>query len=348
MGHRLGSNLPLGLWPPFWLKGIISLSALLFFSLGCRCEGNRGLADITAEERYGNDKELLSVFESLSRCAWRQESLDHSCPELRLLRERLASKRKSKKSGERIVKTLANLLESKKVRTRWAVAANLSPFMAGARTRVAVRQAYEKEKVLSIRVALLQELCRHSEAGRDAHLVSLLGKLIENERGAESERVEAIRCFARSPKPSRKTIDLLAKVVVEKNNAGLKSAACTGLGNHRIVRHAPALARGLSDPASQGPCANSLAKLATPEACAQLYGRLSKKSGSGAQLIASLGVFVDQRCWPKGALSRVLVPLAQKRGIERDRALEAASLLARLGVKAPPKTPPKTPPKDSH
>lgn len=297
--------------------------------LGCRCEGAGGPEALVAEDRYGNDAELVSVFDALARCSWQHDSLDHSCDALRLVRERLASKRKSGKFADRLGITLANLLESKKAPTRWAVSQNLYHFLAHPRLRTAILKAYEREKVSSIRVAMLRQLCQR----RDANLDALLAKALAAGGSSLPERVRAIRCFARGAPPPPPVVDALAKILVSKEDAELKSAACGVLGAHRLQRHVQALGAGLADLRSQGLCANALAKLADSGACAVLYGHFTGTDPSGAQLIASLGAYGQKRCWPAGGLSSRLVTLVKAKQTPADRALQAVTLLGQLGAK---------------
>lgn len=262
---RLGARLGCAL---LWL-------ILTSLAMGCpRREAPRreaGPPADEAEQRFGNDPELVADFEALARCPLDASGLDWTCPEVEALRLRLQTKQRSQELRERLRATLTNLLESRKDRTRLMVAHHLDPHLEEAQVRTALDRALARETIPAIKAMLLRQACRIPTERLQAQSRSLLSSKVP-----EVVRVEAVVCLGRRGPPSELTLQALRKVLGADPSARVRGQACLSLGALGDEGSATLMASALASEPGLEPCASALASLPARTGLPALLGQVRR------------------------------------------------------------------------
>jgi ATP-dependent exoDNAse (exonuclease V) beta subunit len=96
------------------------------------------------EDRFGNDRAVVARFAELEACAPLQDRLDYACPQLHSLRQQIAQRRADPGRRDRLVRTLLNLLESRREVSRLVAAESLFPEHRRSEVRRALQAALDR------------------------------------------------------------------------------------------------------------------------------------------------------------------------------------------------------------
>jgi len=285
------------------------------------------------EERFGNDPELVADFRALSKCTYRDGRLDHACPQMRALQLRLQTKRRTARLKEKLVTTLANLLESKTERVRMAAAASAEPHLGEAELRKALQKSLKDEETPAIRAVVLRQLCR--APGGDGRAFAH-GLLASKEEQPAVVRAAAAACLGLArPKEKPLALAALRKLLGPKGDTSdeVKGEACEALGRLGQDEAVVELAAQLGAPKIAWRCAAALAALGGQKAYQALMthtaGRVERGPLPPAQVraLASFdgGAFVE-----KAALVEVLKKVAEGKEQGKETKSVAVAELKRL------------------
>ncbi len=250
-----------------------------------------GHGPITAEQRFGNDPELVADFNNLEACAYADGRLDFSCPAVTELRTRMSTRQRRAKMREKLVTTLANLLESTRPRTRLMAAASLQPHLKHPDIRKAVGAAWVGEDVPAIQATMLRMLCLAPGGGGPATAAAALGGKAEL---PVQVRAEATTCLGKAKAPASEHITRLRKLLSGKEKPAVRGAACEALGMLGAAAAVKELAAGLGEPKIAHRCATALAAIGDDQAYAALRDATRAKLGRGrvpAQQVRALASF---------------------------------------------------------
>lgn len=298
-----------------------------------RPDAGAAKAPPTAEERFGNDPELVADFNALSKCAQGSGHLDHACPQLRALLLRLQTKQRTARLKEKLVTTLTNLLESKVERTRLMAAASAEPHLGEADLRRALQAAWETEEAPAVKALLLRQLCRAPGANGGLLARTTLASKVEQ---AAVVRAAAATCLGRASGKARLAAgEALRKLLGDQGDASpqVKGDACEALSRLGDKAAVPALAAQLGDPKIAWRCATALAAMGGKEAFEALLAHTQARVERGplpAQQLRALASFSGQPFVDAEPLKQVLKQAAGGKEQGEETRAVAKEELARI------------------
>ena len=284
----------------------------------------------TAEQGFGNDPELVADFVALKKCTYKEGRLDQACPQVLTLKLRLQTKQRTAKLKEKLVTTLANLLESKSEPTRLMAAASAEPHLGEADLRRALQQAWEAEETPAIRALILRQLCRAPGANGAPLSRGALDSKVEQPAVV---RAAAAACLGLAQGEQVVLAgQALRKLLAEEGDAdsAVRGDACEALGRLGDEAAVSTLAAQLGRPALAWRCATALAALGGEKAYQALLSHTRSRVERGplpAQQLRALASFSGQPFADSEALKKVLTLAAEgKEQKEETRAVARAEL----------------------
>lgn len=315
---------------------LVSAALATFF---CACPAPRHTADIgtstgiPAEERYGNDPELLADFKNLKACTYQQGQLDHACPQVKTLMLRLETKRRTPSRRKKMIITLANLLESKQEVSRLLAAEGLYPDRKERAIVEALGGALIRETVPGIKAVMLRQVCWTPGPHAEKVALALLGAA-----NPAVVRTQAAACLAHLPKLSAAGGKALLKALTGKTPPRVVGAACAAAGKHRLAGAVAPLAALLDKQELGWRCAPALAAVGGKPAYKALFKAITSTLAQArvpAPYISALGSFAGQEFFNREAVIRLLEQTVARKGLSKLAHLRAEGELKRLreGVK---------------
>ena len=300
----------------------------------CACPAPRDKADagtssgIPAEERFGNDPELLADFQNLKACTYQQGRLDHACPQVKTLKLRLETKRRTPSRRKKMVTTLANLLESRQEVSRLMAAESLYPDRKERAIVAALRGALIRETVPGIKAVMLRQVCWTPGPHAEKVALALLGAA-----NPAVVRAQAAACLGHLPRLSAAGGKALLRALSGRTPPRVVGAACAAAGKHRVAGAVAPLAALLDKQELGWRCASALALLGDKPAYKALFKATTGALGQGkvpAPYISALGSFSAQAFFNREAVIRLLEQIVERKGLSKLAQLRAGVELERL------------------
>ena len=317
----------------FWLTLMCGMAAGACNRTTSKPDAGGPKAPPSPEERFGNDPELVADFRALSKCAYQDGRLDLACAELRALRLRLQTRLRTPRLKEKLVATLANLLESKSERTRMAAASYAEPHLGEADLRRALERSWKEEETPAIRAVVLRQLCR--APGSNGQTLAR-GALASNKEQPAVVRAASAACLGLARgKEIPLALAALRTLLGTKGDASdlVKGEACEALGRLGQEEAVPELAAQLGAPKIAWRCATGLAAMGGQNAyqalAAHTAARVERGPLPAAQVLA-LASFAGQPFVEKAALGDLLKKVAEGKEQGAETRAAAKAELARL------------------
>jgi uncharacterized protein YjiS (DUF1127 family) len=288
--------------------------------------GGKGVP--TPEQRFGNDPELVADFANLKSCTYEGDRLDHACPQIKTLLLRLKVKSRNVERRDKVVTTLANLLESKQQQTRHAAADSLFFQHRQPKIVAALKQALQREKVPALRATILRQAC-----WTPAPWVLKRARALLQPPAKEPVRAEAASCLGRHPKAAMSARQALRTSLAKDSAARVRGNACAALGSHADAAAVPAMAAALLDQAIAWRCGAALAAVGTKPAFKALLAGVEaamKRGHVPAQHPAALASFAGRPFFRRPDVSKLLERIAAKRKLSWIARKRAVLELGRL------------------
>jgi hypothetical protein len=280
-------------------------------------------AALSAEERFGNDRVLVTAFAQLQSCAVAEGRLDLSCPKLEELRSTVQAKGRTVEGQRKIGLTLANLLASKVEITRRMAAELIGPYLIDEGVAKNLKEAFLREKGTATKTALLRQLCRFFFSETEPTARSLLG----DRSLPEAIRVEAATCLDHSEKLASASIAALRSALKEDPSPRVKGDACTALGRRGIEEAVQDMAALLRDERVHWRCGPALAALGTRPAYLALLGATRdtlRRESMPASFITALASFREKPFFEPEPVRSLLQQIARNTKLSpfsRERAI---------------------------
>jgi hypothetical protein len=260
------------------------------------------------EDRFDNDRRLVKELAKLQDCAGKDQPLESACRPMQELAKFLRSRSDTVEDRQNIVKTLVNLLQSKRAITRTAVAELLLPYRREPSVKGALREALAHETVPQTQVTLLRQLCWQPSLIEEDQLLIWLAV-----KKPEAVRLEAVACLGRLSHLSAPAALVLRQILQQDKSLPVRGAACSVLGTHHHAAALADLVAALADPVLRGRCSAAIAALGGQEAYESLWGVLSTRAPAGgvsAQEVLALTHFAKQPYFKLPAVVEFLQKIA--------------------------------------
>ena len=323
------------------MKPGLPVSALALMAMGLfACPAPRQQPDaqpegIPAEERFGNDPELLADFHNLKACGYTRGRLDHACPQVLALKMRLEVKQRTASRRKKMITTLANLLESRKELSRLMAAESLYPVRREPPVVAALSAALIRESVPGIKAVMLRQLCWTPGPRTEKLALALLPAA-----NPAVVRARAAACLGHAPTLSAAGRKALIKALSSARAPRVVGHACVALGRHRVAGAVAPMAGLLEQQTLGWRCAPALAAVGGEAAYRALLKATAAALNRGqlpAPYVLALGSFGGQEYFDRPAVLRLLERIQKNDKLNAVSRNHAAGEIARLQGAARPR-----------
>lgn len=294
----------------------------------------RGKGAPAAEERFGNDPELVADFANLKTCVYRGGRVDQACEQLRTLQRRLEVKSRDPEKAAKVATTLANLLESRRELTRLVAAESAFYQHRDPRLAAALKQAFRSERAPAVRATILRQLCF---APSSAALANLAAATLLAPQEHELVRTEAASCIGRQQAQREAAVPALQAALKREYPARVRGDCCAALGALRATESVAQLVALLSQEDVDWRCGAALGEIGTEPAYRALIEAVEQTLGRGripTQHVTALTSFEGTRFFERERVLGILGRIAAERRVSWVARKRAVAELGRMGGRA--------------